>query len=413
MPNGYRRAPLPSPWRGAGAGIGSLLASVLTKPMREREEQEEQIREAYEQAKLTGDKTQLSKLREQYPKAVARFEKERGLTLPGVREVPEKQVEMPPFEPRPGVPMGISGAAVTMPGTETGPMPWPTTGAGMQVRGMREMMAGKPTPPFMKPDLIQAIRAVTSLPEEQRQEAWDAIRERDPSLPEMKFKAKEPEPVTPRETAAVWAVWPDMTPAESAGWYERRDVPRRAPGEPEPEAPRPLSVTDFANMFQVTPEQVVAYQFTKKMPAKMVFRTSAAEPKAWLMKWASQIAERTRGARKQMGEEPEAVWDVAKAIMNGTYNFEMYQSSLAVDEKVQSLKMMLQQARVMKPRNKVAEKQLSMQMAEELGIEWRSGTEFIDFLLSLVTPQYGQSVTQPGPAGRPTSDEEALKGGIR
>jgi len=114
-----------------------------------------------------------------------------------------------------------------------------------------------------------------------------------------------------------------------------------------------------------------------------------------------------------MGEEPEAVWDVAKAIMNGTYNFEMYQSSLAVDEKVQSLKMMLQQARVMKPRNKVAEKQLSMQMAEELGIEWRSGTEFIDFLLSLVTPQYGQSVTQPGPAGRPTSDEEALKGGIR
>ena len=244
MPDGYRRGVLPSPWRGAGAGLGSILAGLLMKPMLEREAQEEQVREAYEQAQLTGDPKALAKLREQYPKAIERFEQERGLELPPMPtpEVPEKRVELPRA---PGARM--PGAAVTLPGKPEAPeIPWPTTPTGMQVRDIRERAAGRPglpRPPGAA--MSDAVQTVMRLPEEQRQEGWDFLRKTDPTLPEIKFRIPEREPVTVSETAAVEAIW-DLTGAERAEWHERKRVPRRAPDEPEPERPRPLSVAQLA-----------------------------------------------------------------------------------------------------------------------------------------------------------------------
>ena len=351
MPNGYRRAPLPSPWRGAGAGLGSLLAGILMKPGREREEQEEQIREAYEQAKLTGDKSQLSKLREQYPKAIARFEREKGLTLPGVREVPEKQVEMPPFEPRPGVPMGISGAAVTMPGTETGPMPWPTTAPGMQVRDVSERMAGKPgLQALEKPTDVMgtAIRAANAAPEGEKQKVYSIFKQAHPELPDLKFTEKPPKPPTPPTYSEMMAIedrWPDMDSAERALARERGVLPDRPPTgkgalkEEEEELPQPT----FAQ--------------------------------------ALKIAELT-------GESPP---EIISQAAEGAYNYEPYLKAAAAKREVTELVMLIQRQRSIMssyaPRKRKAARaelmKLTKDLADLLGFPYETGKDrdWIDRIL--------------------------------
>lgn len=188
-------------YREIGGGLGSIIATYLTKNLRKSDEEVDHLMGAFEDAKLTGSKEELERLGMEYgAKSIQKFEDESGKDWPGA---PEPEFTGPPT------------------GAQQEDMPWPTTPQGIDVRASHEQIAGRELPEAMRPNLSEAMDQVLSptrtLSEPQeRKRVYKAGQADFPHLegkfPKLSFKEMErPEKITASMMGLMISTFDDLT----------------------------------------------------------------------------------------------------------------------------------------------------------------------------------------------------------
>lgn len=192
MPNGRR--PI-APYAGVGQGIGSILGQLMnwyfTKEPRERQNVLKKAITAIDEMTHTGDPAQAEALVQQHPQIREIYKgatgKEWPALLPGT---PQPQPSGPMAVPSTGGPPGFPPAQVSPPTAAQAPsIPWPTSMAGIQTRGMHEMMRGQeippvvaqqalgiPPPPSPTERVTAPFKAMQGIPSELRPMAWQYLQ---------------------------------------------------------------------------------------------------------------------------------------------------------------------------------------------------------------------------------------------
>jgi len=460
--NGYggsRRGPY-APLHNLGAGLAQFLAAILTKKEREKVQQVEQASATYGQSQLTGDPGIAERFATENPEAVKEWEKRTGVDWPSVPEgfygVPGREEgaqgeqpmyyseeapptpigevmpgtlpadwsaaermpgELPPraraekLPQRYGTPGGMEGRgpyAVTPPPTaeqarrEAG-VPWPTTGPGMKVRAAHEQLAGRELPPFMRefePPKMNEILAFEAAykPTEAERDLWFRTRQ-------VPSRAPEEEALRPRRTPGIQAAilfhkaYEDATPEEWEAFRTTNALPTRPPKMPvDPmKMPAPMPVGQFAIMFDVGPIEIMKYQVSGVIPSDLKYRKKDA-PTRTLSVSERRYIDRVLQYTGSYKGTPEAAW---RDMQHGIFPWAEYRAALTADATIANYRKLLSAARA--GQNKPLAKQLTKSMCELMGVPYKGGWNFVDWILSYTKPGGPQRVQELPP---PASAEE-------